>query len=527
MLLKREIQPIVFLRMISINKKYSSCNNNNNNERNDDVRNKNKSIYNFQMVSSPYDTTLDSRLMSSVPNSNIDERSSYDIEYSNTTITNRADLIGSTPFSYMYQEKQEFFDERLNILRQQAIDIKLNKLLVYIALEYVLNCNPNPILIKNIYDNLDKNNKEIINGNILCDYFEENKNILIEHLNLNDINQDIQISHCCQWKLTQIFTLYKTNKIVQNQYKTLKSKYNVSKKENKKLKFEYDECKQNLQRKQNELNEIKLQNKNRNRERNSNNSNIMPVPITRTRNLTQPMIKTKISKYRRKKSSKTSMSRRSRSDSTKTKEAIITWKKYTDRLLYIKQRYPTECMNRNKAWEKWSKLLNDIEESGKIDNSTINHIWQYIDFARMSLGRYTNWIWCPNNPQNYKQNSRKIEWTKRYIVLMDFNLFLFDNKCSPKSIKQTLSFKHELLSISSIESVISSKENIHEFELRLNANNCIKFRCDDAEIRQGIVDEISYQIKCIHDLLKIPNIRLKPADPDKNIWLPIPIGFDK
>ena len=83
----------------------------------------------------------------------------------------RADLV-ETSSNYLHEEneeKQEFFEQRLDILREQVTIInnngknkyiKLDKLLVYIALEYVLNCNPDPILIKNIYENLDQQNKK-------------------------------------------------------------------------------------------------------------------------------------------------------------------------------------------------------------------------------------------------------------------------------------------------------------------------------------------------------------------------------
>ena len=45
-------------------------------------------------------------------------------------------------------------------------------------------------------------------------------------------------------------------------------------------------------------------------------------------------------------------------------------------------------------------------------------------------------------------------------------------------------------------------------------------------MRQNWIDEMEYHCKIVQDLLKIPHIAMKSADPDENIWLPLPIGYE-
>lgn len=206
----------------------------------------------------------------------------------------------------------------------------------------------------------------------------------------------------------------------------------------------------------------------------------------------------------------------------KEKKALATWKQYTERLMYLKQRYPTEYIDRNQGWLKWSNALNAIEATGSIDGG-----WKYIDFARLSLGTYANYLWVPSTFK-IQRNRRQIEWTKQYICLMDFNLFLFDSRPSPEPtcIKQTLSHEHAVLSLATIRKVGPSKTDRRGFRLDLNNGKCIEFRCDDTKRRDNWIEEMEYQMKCIQDLLEIPNIKLKAADPDSTIWLPLPSGVE-
>lgn len=209
----------------------------------------------------------------------------------------------------------------------------------------------------------------------------------------------------------------------------------------------------------------------------------------------------------------------------KEKKALSTWKQYTDRLMYMKQRYPTEYIDRNRGWIKWSEALNSIEAAGTIDTSEAAACWKYIDFARLSLGTYSNYLWVPSTFK-VKRNRRQIEWNKKYIILMDFNLFLFDTRPSPEpmNIKQTLCHQHSVLSLATIRRVGPSKGDRRGFRLDLSNGKCIEFRCDDSKLRDNWIEEMEYQMKCIQDLLKIPNIKLKAADPDSTIWVPLPSG---
>jgi len=193
---------------------------------------------------------------------------------------------------------------------------------------------------------------------------------------------------------------------------------------------------------------------------------------------------------------------------------------------YLRQRYPTEYIDRNRGWAKWSAALNDIEQSGTIDTSEAAKCWTLIDFARLSLGTYSNYLWVPGTMRT-QRNRRQIEWNKKYIILMDFNLFMFDSRPSPEplSIKHSLSHQHSVLSLATIRSVNKSKSDRRGFRLDLNNGKCIEFRCDGSKLRDNWMEELEYQMKCIQDLLKIPNIKMKAADPQSTIWLPLPSGL--
>eukprot|EP01083_Nonionella_stella_P026169 72031_1 len=392
---------------------------------------------------SPRDTTLQSKTSSSMTHE-------FDnISYSNTAAIHKLDLV--TPLtSYIHDEKAEIFEQRLAVLQALMTDNNhMKQLSVYVSLEYILNCNPDPLLLKHIHNALPP----AITAHALRNYLKQNKNELIEYLHLNTIES----SHYCQWKLDQILSLERANDELES------------------IKIKYEQLKHQLKSKQ-AISHVRHRS--------------TPIAITRTSNERLRNREWTVSKTR-----------------SSLQKALVVWKEYTDRLLYIKQRYPTEYMDRHKAWQGWSSLLNTIEETGqmKIEPS------KYIDFARMSLGRYGNWI-----------RIKTTKWIRKYLVLMDFNLFLFDTKTETQCLRQILPFEHMVMSIASIRRVIPSTETTTaaQFALDLRDHKSVQIQCDNCDARDGLMEEFIYQMKCVNDLLKLPQIKLKPADPHANIWVP-------
>merc|ERR1712176_1231007 len=250
----------------------------------------------------------------------------------------------------------------------------------------------------------------------------------------------------------------------------------------------------------------------------------------------------------------------------RNKRALTTWKLYVDRYEYIKQRYPTQIADRNKAWLQWTKMLDERDKHPK-QSMNESQLWSFIDFARMSISRYANWIWWPQRPDLIKLNSIKMKninkakksksngdsdnssnrtyindkqyydhelnliWTKKFAIVMDFNLFLFETYANPANIQETLAFEHSLLSLASSTNVVVSKKNSKDFYLNTSSKNdyrYLQFRCDgkndddDDAQRNEWMEELDYQIHIVHDLLAIPNIKLKIADPNATVWLPTP-----
>ena len=260
---------------------------------------------------------------------------------------------------------------------------------------------------------------------------------------------------------------------------------------------------------------------------------------------------------------------------SRNKRALQTWKLYVDRFDYLKQRYPTQLADRNKAWLQWTKMLDEKEQNPN-QQFTEAQLWSFIDFARMSISRYANWIWWPERPDTIQLNSVKIKtmnksnksksagtnsdnsrisdddtnrtyinhnqyydhalnliWTKKFAIVMDFNLFLFETYANPANIKETLAFEHSLLSLASSTNVIVSKKNSKDFYLNTSGKNndhrYLQFRCDgkddddDDAQRNEWMEELDYQIHIVHDLLSVPGIKLKIADPNATVWLPTPV----
>ena len=257
-------------------------------------------------------------------------------------------------------------------------------------------------------------------------------------------------------------------------------------------------------------------------------------------------------------------------------EALTTWKSYVDRCEYTKIRYPEEMADRNNAWLQWSKMVYQRDEHQNHDlsrnlNESLceSELWHFIDFARMSCARYSNWIWWPQpldqmqldmptlhsilkakrmrsvddgnsdtdgertylSQRQYFDHQLDMIWTKKFAIIMDFNLFLFESYASPEDIEETLAFEHSLLSLASSTNVVVSKKNTTDFYLNTSGQQdgrYLRFRCDvdDDEIngakRNEWMEELQYQIHIVHKLLSIPGIKLKVADPNATLWLPVP-----
>merc|ERR1712176_1047590 len=88
----------------------------------------------------------------------------------------------------------------------------------------------------------------------------------------------------------------------------------------------------------------------------------------------------------------------------RNQRALTTWKLYVDRYEYIKQRYPTQIADRNKAWLQWTKMLDERDKHPK-QSMNESQLWSFIDFARMSISRYANWIWWPQRPDVIQLNA--------------------------------------------------------------------------------------------------------------------------
>jgi len=257
----------------------------------------------------------------------------------------------------------------------------------------------------------------------------------------------------------------------------------------------------------------------------------------------------------------------SKTTSKRNKRALTTWKEYVDRCESIKRRYPEEVADRNKAWLQWTKML---DERDKRPNQVLSEsqLWSFIDFARMSIARYANWIWWPERPELAKLSAAKMRsleaakraqsvevggdgnaertylserqyydhrlqllWSKKFAIVMDFNLFLFESYANPANIEETLAFEHSLLSLASSTNVVLSKKNSKDFYLNTSGKSdyrYLQFRCDghdqhdDDAQRSEWMEELDYQIHIVHDLLAIPGIKLKIADPNATVWLPTP-----
>jgi len=251
-----------------------------------------------------------------------------------------------------------------------------------------------------------------------------------------------------------------------------------------------------------------------------------------------------------------------------------TWWSYVDRAELIAARYPDLLADRNLAWQQWTAMLDERDKHPTRQLSE-SALWSYIDLARLSISRYANYIWWPDRPdlitkQNQQQQftakakgkrTKKVAeeetsertrisdtqyydhrlnliWTKKFAIVMDFNLFLFDAYANPSNIEETLALSHSLLSLAAANNVVVSKKNKKDFYLNTSGKKkstrqdqqyrYLQFRCDgkdgddDDAQRSEWMEELDYQIHIVHDLLAIPGIKLKVADPNGTVWLPAP-----
>merc|ERR1712110_97174 len=107
-----------------------------------------------------------------------------------------------------------------------------------------------------------------------------------------------------------------------------------------------------------------------------------------------------------------------------------------------------------------------------------------------------NWIWWPQRPDTIKlskEHKKKMKkkndsdddddnrtyisdkqyydhqlnliWTKKFAIVMDFNLFLFETYANPANIQETLALEHSIMSLASSTNVVVSKKNAKDFYL--------------------------------------------------------------
>merc|ERR1719242_1829639 len=137
------------------------------------------------------------------------------------------------------------------------------------------------------------------------------------------------------------------------------------------------------------------------------------------------------------------------------------------------------ALDRNKSWKKWIQLLqshhNDI---GNVCATA--QVQALIDFARISLGSYANWLKMKVNAVNADGTSAGTQWVPYFAVMCDFNIFMFDRERYPASLDEVVGEQYNALSLAHIQGVRQSRTNPTELYLdgtMSERNHHIKFRC--------------------------------------------------
>eukprot|EP01083_Nonionella_stella_P189181 699021_1 len=365
----------------------------------------------------------------------------------------------------------------------------------------------------------DEEEANLMDGNDFLDFlYRQTTGSLVRHKDglVGYVNMTVEdkIAECTPWRLHRVFQTCALNRLGYA--------------ESQAFEMEIRQLKQELeaQQKQHEMEIEYFKNSKRERGKRSKKQS-------------------KVSKVSSRSNSKSSSSETSKSASNadahnsghmnRKERATATWKQYLSRFKQSKSLYPLHFADRNKAWEQWSKMLDERDANPSIA-TTADELWSYIDFARMSMSQYSNWIWWPEaarkedatslrNETQYYDHELKLIFTRKYGIVMDFNLFLFEKYATPKNIQQTLNFEHSLLSLASSTNVVKSNKNVKDLYLNTSGKNearYLQFRCDDEGQRNEWVNELDYQITIVRDLLSIPNIKLEVADSNATVWLPRP-----
>ena len=188
------------------------------------------------------------------------------------------------------------------------------------------------------------------------------------------------------------------------------------------------------------------------------------------------------------------------------------------------------ALDRNKSWRKWIQLLQSHDND--IANVTATEqVQALIDFARMSLGNYGNWLYMKSGTANMNGNdivsdsqSASSQWTLYFAVMRDFNIFLFDHRHFPSTLEEVVSSEYNALSLAHIESVAQCSSTPTELYLEVagsEMNHCLKFRCESVESCKQWVAEINYQIHIVSDLCCNQALRLECADQKRSVWIPV------
>jgi len=214
---------------------------------------------------------------------------------------------------------------------------------------------------------------------------------------------------------------------------------------------------------------------------------------------------------------------------------------YVVRADYVDQHksFTKYASDRNKSWKKWIKLL----QSHNSDITNVRspaQVQALIDFARMSLGNYGNWLMMKrgfnvggdsndgsqssNKSSQQQQSGQQQQWTTYFAVMRDFNLFFFHEEFVPSTLNDVVSQDYLALAVAHIESVKQCTSNPTELYLEVpgsRKSRQLKLRCESVEACQQWVAEMNYQIHIVSDLCCNQALRLECADQKRSIWIPV------
>jgi len=174
--------------------------------------------------------------------------------------------------------------------------------------------------------------------------------------------------------------------------------------------------------------------------------------------------------------------------------------------------------DRTKSWRKWIELLRS-HDSDISDVSATEQVQALIDFARMSLGCFANWL---------RMRTQSGRWRPYFAVVRDFNILLFDRECRPSSLHDAVTVaggQYLALSLAHIEGVRLSDDDPLQIALQVTGSSekshRIAFRCDSADGAKQWAAEMNYQIHIVSDLCSNRALSFEYADHKRSIWVPV------